>query len=300
MISMPTLRQMQYLVALADHRNFQRAAADCNVTQSTLSGGLQDMESILRSPLIDRSQRRAVRFTPLGEDIIKQARQILAQMESLTFKAQSHGKPLAWPLKMGVIPTIAPYLVPRFLKPLQKSLPDLDLHLHEIRSLPLLDKINDGSLDIGLMAFPYDTGDLKTSVLFEEEFCCAAPPGHFKNQKTLNLSDLEDEKLLLLEDGHCVRDHALEACKLAPLSEMKSLSAASLSTLIQMVHQGYGVTLLPEMAVASNAMLPKGLTLRRFAKGAPTRQIGFVWKKGSLREKDITLVTKEISKLIRA
>lgn len=299
MQNLPTLRQMQYLLALSDRMSFHRAAEDCNVTQSTLSGGLRDMETILQSPVIDRSSRKQVRFTPLGKEIIEQARGIVAKMEELTYRAQSQNKPLAWPLKMGVIPTIAPYLLPRRLKPLQEKLPDLDLHLHEIRSRQLLDKIDDGSLDFGLMAFPYDTGDLETKVVFEEEFLCAAPPHYFKNKKILRLEDLQDEKLLLLEDGHCVRDHALEACKLQPIKEMKSLSAASLSTLIQMVHEGYGVTLLPEMAVAANPMLPRNLTLRRFSKGAPIRQIGFVWKRESLRAADIALVVRELGRLMK-
>jgi LysR family hydrogen peroxide-inducible transcriptional activator len=299
MKNLPTLRQMQYLLALSDRMSFHRAAEDCNVTQSTLSGGLRDMETILQSPVIDRSSRKQVRFTPLGKEIIEQARGIVAKMEELTFRAQSQNKPLAWPLKMGVIPTIAPYLLPRRLKPLQEKLPALDLHLHEIRSRQLLDKINDGSLDFGLMAFPYDTGDLETKVVFEEEFWCAAPPHYFKNKKTLRLEDLQDEKLLLLEDGHCVRDHALEACKLQPIKEMKSLSAASLSTLIQMVHEGYGVTLLPEMAVSANPMLPANLTLRRFSRGAPIRQIGFVWNRDSLRAADIALVVRELGRLMK-
>ncbi len=298
MQNLPTLRQMQYLLALADHRSFHKAAEECHVTQSTLSGGLRDMEQILQSPVVDRSNRKRVEFTSLGKELIEQARTIIGKMEDITYRAQSQNKPLAWPIKMGVIPTIAPYLLPRRLKPLQEKLPMLDLHLHEIRSLPLLEKIRDGSLDFGLMAFPYDTGDLQTKIVFEEEFWCAAPPDYFKNKKQLLLEDLQEEKLLLLEDGHCVRDHALEACKLRPIKEMKSLSAASLSTLIQMVHEGYGVTLLPEMVVKTNPMLPANLTLKRFSKGAPVRQIGFVWRGGSLRSSDIKIVIDCLEKLI--
>lgn len=300
MENLPTLRQMRYLLALADHRNFQSAAESCNVTQSTLSGGIKDMEDILRSPVIDRANRKSVKFTPLGEEVLRGAREVVQTMESITYRARTQNKPLSWPLKLGVIPTIAPYLLPRRLKPLAERLPALDLHLHEIRSAPLLEKINDGTLDVGLMAFPYETGDLQTKVVFEEEFWCAAPPRHFANKKKLTLDDLQDEKLLLLEDGHCVRDHALEACKLKPVQEMKSLSAASLSTLIQMVHQGYGITLLPDMVVTSNPMLPKNLTLRRFSRGAPMRQIGFVWKPDSIRVPDINIVVKELGRLIKS
>ena len=296
---LPTLRQLQYLIALADQGSFQKAAADCHVTQSTLSGGLKDMEDILQAPVIDRTSRRSVRFTPLGDEVVREARQLIARMENLAYRARAQNEPLSWPLRLGVIPTIAPYLLPACLKPLQDALPALELHLHEAQTAVLLEKVNDGSLDFGLIAFPYDIDGLQTRILYEEEFWCAAPPGHFTDRKTLTLEDLHDERLLLLEDGHCVRDHALEACKLRPIRETKSLSAASLSTLIQMVHQGYGITLLPEMVVQSN-LLPEGLTLRRFSKGAPTRQIGFVWKHENMRGTDIALVTNVFADLVRS
>lgn len=300
MQNLPTLRQMQYLLALAAHRSFHRAASACNVTQSTLSGALKDLEALLQSPVIDRAGRTPVRFTPLGEDILQRAAGIVRGMEELTYRAQARARPLSWPLRLGVIPTIAPYLLPRLLKPLQEKLPALDLHIHEIRSAPLVEKLEGGDLDFGLMAFPYDTGTLETRSVFTEEFWCAAPPRHFTGRAKITLDDLQSEKLLLLEDGHCVRDHALEACKLRPVQEMKSLSAASLSTLIQMVHQGYGVTLLPAMAVEGNAMLPKNLTLRRFTRGAPVREIGFAWKQGAFRGHDIALVTRELSRLMKS
>lgn len=298
MQNLPTLRQMQYLVALDDHKNFQRAAEECAVTQSTLSGGLKDMEDILRAPVIDRSSRKLVRFTPLGEDILKEARKVIGQMESLTYRAQAQNQPLSWPLRMGIIPTIAPYLLPKILKPLQAALPKLELHIHEMRSPQLVEKLNDNSLDFALMAFPYDTKGLEQISVYEEHFVCAAPPKSFKGKKHVTMKDLEGEKLLLLEDGHCLRAHALDACKLQPLTEMKTLSAASLSTLIQLVHQGYGITLLPDMAVAGNPMLPKDLNILPFSLGAPSRKVGFAYRQESLRVKDIGLVTKTLTGLM--
>lgn len=296
---LPTLRQMQYLVALADRKSFQRAAADCNVTQSTLSGGLKDMEDTLQSPLVDRTSRKHVRLTPLGEDVVQEARAIITRAESLTYRARAQIEPLSWPLRMGVIPTIAPYLLPKILKPLQAALPRLDLHIHELRSAQLIEKLDDGTLDFGIMAFPYNTPGLVQKTILEEKFLLAAPPGAFRGKKSVTMKDLGDRKLLLLEDGHCLRDHALAACKLQPVQEMKTLSAASLSTLIQLVHQGYGLTLLPHMAAADNPMLPKGLRLLPFSSGAPTRHIGFAYKDGGLRARDIALTTGMIEKLIR-
>lgn len=298
MIPIPTLRQMQYLVALADHKNFRKAAVECHVTQSTLSGGIKDMEDTLRGPVIDRSSRKTVRLTPLGEDVVREARQVIKQVEALTYRALAQGKALSWPLRLGIIPTIAPYMLPRLLKPLQKALPDLELHIHELRSPQLVDKIHDGSIDFALMAFPFDLKGLKSRTIASESFVLAGPSGHFKGNKTRSLRDLEGEKLLLLEDGHCLRDHALDACKLQPISELKTLSAASLPTLIQMVHQGYGITLLPEMA-AGDAMLPDGIDLCRLSD-ATARDIGFAWKSGGLREKDIKLVVDCLETLVKA
>lgn len=299
MKTLPTLRQMQYLTALAAHGSFRRAADSCNVTQSTLSAGLQEMEEIMGAALVDRTNRRAVRFTPLGEAALRESRAILDRAESLLYTAQSETQPLSWPLRLGVIPTIAPYFLPKILKPLQRELPALDLHIHELRSAPLVEKIAGGELDCGLMAFPYDTGTLAQVSLFEEDFLCAAPPGAFPKKKKLTMADLEGQKLLLLEDGHCVRDHALAACKLQPANDLKTLSAASLSTLVQMVHQGYGVTLLPAMAAQGNAFLPKNLTLRPFSSGAPKRKIGLAYQKGGLRERDIALVTAALRRILK-
>ena len=298
MENLPTLRQLQYLQALAEHRNFHAAAESCNVTQSTLSGGLRDMEDILRAPVIDRTKKRIVRFTPLGEELIEKSKGILAQMEDITYRARRTNAPLSWPLRMGIIPTIAPYVLPKILKPLQEKLPALELSVHELRSHQIVEKLHDGTLDFALMAFPYDTKGLAEQIVLEEEFYCAAPPDYFSKGATLHLKDLRAEKLLLLEDGHCMRDHALDACRLEAVKEMKTLSAASLSTLIQLVNTGYGITLLPAMVANDNPMLPANLALHRFASPAPSRKIGFAWKKIGLRTGDIKLVTDELQALL--
>jgi LysR family hydrogen peroxide-inducible transcriptional activator len=299
MKNLPTLRQLQYLIALYDHGSFQKAADSCNVSQSTLSSGIADLENTLKSPLVDRNHKRRVVFTRLGEEVARDGRSVLKQMEEVTHRAHSLKTPLSWPLTMGIIPTIAPYFLPRILKPLQKSLPSLELHIQEMRSEQILEKLDEGRIDFALMAFPYDTGKFDQKILFEEKFVCAAPPNYFKNKKTITYKDLENEKLLLLEDGHCLRDHALAACRLGAKTEMRSLSAASLSTLVQLVQHGYGLTLLPEMAITDSQSLPKSLTLKSFSGNAPTRKIGFCFKSGGFRAGDITLVVNAIAQILK-
>ena len=299
MQNLPTFRQLQYLSALAEHGSFHKAADACAVTQSTLSGGIKDMEDILRGALIDRSSRRSLRLTPLGEEVLREGREMLTRMERLTAKSRAQTEPFAWPLRVGIIPTIAPYLLPRILTPLHKALPKLDLHIHELRSEPLVERVENGALDLAILAFPYDVKRLNHKIVSREKFVCAAPPGAFPKRRSVSMGDLAEQKLLLLEDGHCLRDHALAACKLQPLRETKTLSAASLSTLIQLVHQGYGVTLLPEMAVSNSAALPKGLRLLPFSSGAPVREIGFAWNERAPRARDISILLKEMTKLVK-
>lgn len=288
---------MQYFAALYEHRNFARAAESCAVTQSTLSAGLADMESLLGANLIDRTNRKLVRFTPTGEDFIKDARQILKRMEQMTFRAQAQSEPLSWPLRMGVIPTIAPYLLPKLLKPLQDYFPQLDLHIHEIRSAALIEKVHAGEIDFALMAFPYDLKGLASQPMITERFVCAAPPGHFTGRDVLVMDDLRSEKLLLLEDGHCLRDHALQACKFRPARELETFSASSLPTILQMVAQGYGVTMIPEMVVKAGLM-PKGLKIVPFRGGSPTREIGIAWNPNGIRDDDIVMVANILNKLM--
>jgi LysR family hydrogen peroxide-inducible transcriptional activator len=288
---------MQYLVALDDHRNFQKAAESCAVTQSTLSAGLQDMESIIGTSLIDRTNRKLVRFTPTGDDMLKEARSIIKRMEEVTYRAQAQTKPLSWPLRMGVIPTIAPYLLPKILQPLQEYFPELELHIHEVRSAVLVERVHAGQLDFGIMAFPFDLKGLSEYPMITERFVCAAQTGHFGGRDVLVMDDLRSEKLLLLEDGHCLRDHALAACKFRPTKELETFSASSLPTILQMVAQGYGVTMIPDMVV-KNGALPKGVRTIPFRGGSPQREIGIAWNEQGLRNNDITMVAAIIDRLI--
>ncbi len=293
---LPTLRQIKYLVALDQHLNFQKAADTCGVTQPALSSGIRDMERLLGAPVLDRSSRR-VKLSALGELLAKEGQDILNRMEEVIYRAHAVRKRLAWPLKMGVIPTIAPYLLPRILKPLQDYFPMLELNIHEVRSGPLVDMVMEGEMDFALMAFPFETKGLMQYPMLQENFACAAPAGMFPGRMSLEMADLQGENMLLLEDGHCLRDHALAACKFQSVKELKKFSAASLSTLIQMVNQGYGITLLPDMVVQAG-MLPKGLQTFPL-KDSPARKIGIALKEKSLRFEDIMMVGVALEKIIR-
>jgi len=277
MKALPTLRQMQYLLALKETENFRRAAESCNVTQPTLSAGIQEMESILGIPVLDRSRKKHVIFTAFGEEVLKTANQIMMPLSNMMDQAQQMAKPLSGPLRLGAIPTIAPYMLPTLLPYLQKQFPNIDFQITEDITGNLIEKLHAGAIDMALMAFPFDTPKLNQKIFFSEPFHCASPKGTFDKKYQLKLSDIDQHKLLLLEDGHCLRDHALSACKLQAPEEKKSLSATSLLTLIQMAAQGYGITLLPDM-VLKQGPLPKNIALNSFKKPMPTRKIGVAWR----------------------
>jgi LysR family transcriptional regulator, hydrogen peroxide-inducible genes activator len=297
MTALPTLRQIQFLIALRDHRSFHKAAAASNVTQSTLSAGIQEMEATLGAPVIDRSNRRIVRFTPLGQEVIDQGSVSIARMTEIAERARRLQNPLTWPLRMGVIPTIAPYLLPKILRPLRKAFPEMTLNLHEVQSSQLVEQVRDGTLDFGFMAFPYDTKDLKKLTLMEEPFFCAAPANIFVGKSHVTLEEIEAQKLLLLSDGHCLRDHVLQACNMTSASK-QDVSATSLATLMQLTTHGYGITLLPEMAI-TEAPLSIGLRILNITPKPPTRNIGIVWRKNAGLEHDIMTVALSVYRLMK-
>jgi LysR family hydrogen peroxide-inducible transcriptional activator len=294
----PTLKQMQYLLALAEQKNFRKAAEMCNVSQPTLSAAIKEMENLMSADVLDRSRHKKVVFTPFGEEAIKTAKIILPSLDQLKESAKNLSAPLSGPIRLGLIPTIAPYLLPTILPFLQRSFPNIEWQISEGMSASLVTKMNEGSLDLAIIAFPYDIGDLAHKVFFEEEFICAARKDSFGKKKTLTLSDLEDKKLLLLEDGHCLRDHALSACKLQHKREEKALSATSLQTLIQMVGHGYGITLLPAMMIEAGTM-PKDVKLYRFKSPKPTRKIGVIWRKNSPNLLDLKEISNSLNKRLK-
>jgi Transcriptional regulator len=287
---LPTLRQLRYLVAVAEKGHFGRAAEECHVSQSTLSAGIQELEVVLGVRLIDRSHRQ-VMLTPLAEDIVLRARSLLQAAEELVDAAESGKQPLAGLLRLGVIPTIAPYLLPQALKRLRAAFPRLRLYLREDQSARLLDMLARGKLDAAIIALPYETMGLETLILGVDRMYLACRTDHrFAERSSIDPEDLSGERMLLLEDGHCLREHALTACRLAPGRSNEDLQGTSLATLVQMVVSGLGVTLLPEMAVSVEARRDPDVVAVPIGGNAPLRQIALVWRPGSVRGAELRML----------
>jgi len=293
-IHLPTLKQLQYLVALRTHGHFGRAAEACFVTQSTLSAGIKELESLIGVTLVERT-RRVVRFTPLGERVAEKARRILRETEDLADMVRAAGKPLAGELRMGVIPTIAPFLLPTLLPRLREQWPDLKLYLREEPSQAACDALHRGKLDCVLLALPFACGEVDTAALFDDRLMVAFPPGGAdKLPETVPASAIDETKLLLLEDGHCLKDHALAACNRPELRAEASILGTSLHTLVQMVDNSLGLTLIPEMAVDAGILEGTNVVARRLDAEHPTRRIALVWRKGSPREKEFRLLAEAL------
>lgn len=290
MRALPTLRQLRYLVALAEHKHFGRAAEACFATQSTLSAGLQELENLLDVKLVERSKRR-VMLTPLGEAIVARSRTVLREAEDIAELASASKAPLSGALRLGVIPTIGPYLLPRVLPPLRQSYPHLRLYLREDMTARLLDALNDGDIDVALIALPFQTDELTVRPLGRDPFqlaCRSDDP--LAKAKAPELDALPDERLLLLDEGHCLREHALAACRLEPSRHRDDFRATSLGTLVQMVANNLGITLLPRMAVESGLLAGTGLVARPLAATAPAREIALVWRPTTPRAVEFNLL----------
>jgi LysR family hydrogen peroxide-inducible transcriptional activator len=281
---LPTLQQMRYLIALRDSPNFSVAAEKCFVSQPSLSGGIKDMEHVLAHKLVERGHKQHT-LTPLGLEMAAEAEIILERATRMAERAKQLSEPMSGVLRLGVIPTIAPYLLPDILPRIQKQYPQLELQLHEDLSGRLIEKLQQGLIDLILLAFPYETPGMVQMPLFEEPFVLACPKGRLSDVEKIKTDDLEPDQLLLLEDGHCLREHALEACGLQTIGRKQEFSATSLATLLQMVASGYGMTLLPDMASTQN-FIPKGVKTIPFKNPAPTREIGLAWRRGSERKAD--------------
>jgi LysR family hydrogen peroxide-inducible transcriptional activator len=290
---LPTLKQLQYLVALRDHGHFGKAAESCFVTQSTLSAGLRELESLIGVTLVERT-RRVVRFTPLGTRIAEKAQRILREAEELAEMARAAGRPLAGELRMGVIPTIAPFLLPRLLPRLREQWPDLKLYLREETSQAACDSLHRGQVDCVLLALPYGCGDVDAALLFEDRLFVAFPPGGDGATGPITPAEIDEDRLLLLEDGHCLKDHALAACNRPELRAEAAMMGTSLHTLIQMVDNGLGLTMVPEMALTAGLLDNTGVIARPLAAENPSRRIALVWRKNSPREKEFRLLSEAL------
>lgn len=295
---LPTLKQLQYLIALRDHGHFGKAAESCFVTQSTLSAGLRELESLLDLTLVERT-RRVVRFTPLGLAIADKAQRILREAEELAEMARAAGKPLSGEMRMGVIPTIAPFLLPQILPKLRAEWPELKLFLREEISPDACESLQRGHIDCVLLALPYACGEIDKAELFEDRLYVAFPAGEPDNPpKQITPEALDEGRLLLLEDGHCLKDHALAACNRPELRAEARMMGTSLHTLVQMVDNGLGTTMLPEMAIKAGILEHTDINARPLEADHPFRTIALVWRKNSPREKDFTLLAEALKKAI--
>jgi len=293
------LKDLRYLVALAEQRHFGRAAARCFVSQPTLSAQLKKLEDNLGVQLIERAPNN-VSLTAAGEQIVARARRIIEASDEVVALAASQHDPLAGRLRVALLPTIGPYLLPQVMRALRKALPRLELRLYEQQTAPLLEKLHGGELDVGILALPVDLAGLESRELYREAFVVALPEKHpLAARATLRATDLEGEKLLLLEEGHCLRDQALEVCSRAGVVESEEFRATSLETLRQMVAAGAGVTLLPELASRGAYGGARGVEIRPFTRPAPVRHVGAVWRRTSARRAAIEAVAKVIAEHAR-
>jgi LysR family hydrogen peroxide-inducible transcriptional activator len=294
MTYLPTLKQLQYLTALHQHGHFGRAAEAVRVTQSTLSAGLRELETLLGTVLVERTQR-VVRFTPLGERIVAKAYGVLREADELAAMASAGGKPLSGELRLGVIPTIAPFLLPRLLPGLRETFPDLKLYLREDLTATGCESLSRGQLDCLLLALPYPCGDVTSKILFRDPFYLAFHPAEFDGRAPYVLPEAIDEhRLLMLEDGHCLRGHALEACGRPELRTDSAHVGTSLHTLVQMVANRLGLTLLPEMAVVSGILNGTPVQARPVDGPHASREIALAWRASSPRSDEFMMLAASL------
>lgn len=275
------LRDLKYLIALADHRHFGKAAEASFVSQPTLSTQIKKLEEELGVQLFERAPRK-VMLTPVGRDVVARARSIVAEVESMRDIARRSQDPESGSLRLGAFPTLAPYFLPHAVPAMQTRFPRLELLLVEEKSDVLLAQLHEGRIDAALLALPIHDDQLYSESLFDEAFVLATREGGLlADKREVCLDDLDQHNLLLLEDGHCLRDQALDVCRLSGAREKPGFRATSLETLRQMVAAGAGITLLPELAVRPPIAQPEHLRLRPFAGEAPSRKIALVWRKSS-------------------
>jgi len=275
------LRAVHYLVTLADVRHFSKAAERCHVSQPTLSTQIRKLEDELDVQLVERSPRK-VMLTEVGEEIVERARAMLADADAIRAIARRSKDPHSGTIRIGIFPTLAPYFLPHVVPEIRKRFPRLTLRLFEEKTEDVIEMIRQGRLDAGLLALPVDAEQLVSRVLFEEPFVLAVPESHaLGKRKSITMDDLEKEELLLLEDGHCLREQALEVCHLAGAHEKLDFHATSMETLRQMVAAGTGITLMPVMAVKPPVAHTDNLAIRPFAEPGPKRTIALVWRKST-------------------
>jgi LysR family hydrogen peroxide-inducible transcriptional activator len=294
MTALPSLKQLHYLVVLSEQLNFTRAAESCFVTQSTLSAGLKELEGALGTQLVERD-RQSVLMTPIGLEIAQRARAILAATQDMVELAAETMNPMSGRLRLGIIPTIAPFLLPHTLPLLRELYPDLRLTLREDLTANLLLRLEDGQLDFALLALPYDTGNLLVETLFDDELWIVGRKDDPQLQaKTVNTTPALTDRLLLLEEGHCLREHALYACGKPIRQASGGIEATSLLTLVQMIESGLGIGLLPGIAINSGLTDSPSLVVRAMSKPGPIRTIAIVARRSTSRLAELKALAEVI------
>ena len=297
-VHLPTLKQLQYLVALRQHGHFGKAAEACFVTQSTLSASLRELESSLGLTLVERT-RRVVRFTALGERIADKAIRLLRQAEELAEMARAEGQPLHGELRMGVIPTIAPFLLPAMLPRLRSEWPKLKLYLREETSQAACEALHRGQLDCVLLALPYACGEVDSAPLFDDRLFVAFPQGEAPRGSKVDVDSIDENRMLLLEDGHCLKDHALSACNRPDLRSRAAMMGTSLHTLVQMVDNGLGFTFVPAMAIEAGILEGTNVDARPLRSDHGFRRVALIWRRSSPREKEFQLLAASLRRIAR-
>ncbi len=286
------LKDLKYLVAIADTRHFGQAAAKCFVSQPTLSAQLKKLEEYLGVQLIERAPRQ-VTMTPAGAEICTRARRILESSDDIIEIARAHRDPLAGRLRVGFLPTIGPYLLPDLTPRLSRALPRIEFLLYEYQTAPMLERLHANELDLGILALPVDLDGLAAKKLYDEPFVVALPARHrLAKHPQLQARELQGETLLLLEDGHCLRDQALDVCSRTKIFEHQNFRGTSIETLRQMVATGAGITLLPLSASHGPYAQARGVAIRPLVSPVPTRTIGAIWRKSSARLAAIAAVNE--------
>lgn len=292
------LRDLQYLVALAEHRHFGRAAEACFVSQPTLSTQIKKLEDELGVPLVERTPRKVL-LTEVGSEIAARAREVLNEVDQIRAVARRTRDPESGTVRLGIFPTLGPYLLPHAVPMVRAAFPRLELLLVEEKTEVILRLLREGKLDVGILALPLHEDSLHVEFLFEEPFVLAVPQSHAlaRRQGQLKLADLSNESLLLLEDGHCLRDQALEVCHLAGAGERNGFRATSLETLRQMVSAEVGITLLPVLAVKPPVAQSGNLRLIEFKAPPPSRRLAMVWRKSSAMDGFLTRLAEVFKRL---
>ena len=285
------------MVALREHGHFGKAAEACFVTQSTLSAGLRELETVLGVILVERT-RRVVRFTALGEKIADKAIRVLREAEELSAVAQAEGRPLHGELRLGVIPTIAPFLLPAMLPRLRREWPSLKLYLREETSQAACEALHRGQLDCVLLALPFACGDVDCAMLFDDPLFVAFPRGEAPDGSHVDVSTIDENRMLLLEDGHCLKDHALAACNRPELRAHAAMMGTSLHTLVQMVDNGLGLTFVPGMAIEAGILSGTGVDARPLRSDHGFRRIALIWRRSSPREAEFQLLASALRRIM--